>query len=222
MQSLRTSTTPSPRKAISALTIRAEEEDGPHGERDSYLAEEGDTYEVFAVGATGWGTARGRTPPYCLMCGKPSVAGSDYLTCCKAWLVQPMFCNLCHSTTRRHLRSLWLSRPLDPPHVRRRRQHGCNNRGRPRDSHAGGNDHRIEAPRANGRATGAADTGAWPIDSGRRSLCERGVESAGPSASPCRRSHGTGGLVLATPAGTCCGRRFASRERTRRSRPITA
>jgi hypothetical protein len=55
MQSLRTSATPSPRKAISALAIRAEEEDGPHGELDSYLVEEGDTYEVFEVGATGWG-----------------------------------------------------------------------------------------------------------------------------------------------------------------------
>ena len=28
------------------------------------------------------------------------MAGSDYLTCSKSWLIPPMFCNLCHSATR--------------------------------------------------------------------------------------------------------------------------
>jgi hypothetical protein len=100
MQSLRTSAAPAARRVATALAVRSEEEDGLLGDPGSYLVEDWDTYGVFAVGATAVGAARFRPPPDCPTCGKPSVAGSDYLTCCKAWLVQPMFCNLCHSATR--------------------------------------------------------------------------------------------------------------------------
>ena len=63
--------------------------------RPSYQAEVGETRGIFAVG-----TARVRPPPDCPKCRKPSVTGSDYLACCKNWLITPMFCNLCHSATR--------------------------------------------------------------------------------------------------------------------------
>ena len=95
LQSLRSSDADPVRRVAAAHAVCLEERE--EGQSSGWGAYEGDdAAHAFAVGSRRFPPA-----PVCGKCGKPGVEGCDFLGCCGTWLVAQMFCNLCHSPTRK-------------------------------------------------------------------------------------------------------------------------